>query len=141
MSPRLNIAKAANTFGLLSTEFVFEAGISDREQSMRNRNDMRRPQEVCLSSTAWQSGCLFFVLRPPVDERGERKESVDSVHARIGKPNRKERQKRSVQALLKGANTPRIKPFDDPSRQRNAWAGEQVMDRDAERVAGGKDAV
>ncbi len=71
----------------------------------------------------------------------ERNESVDSGSDSIRISNRKDRQKAYSQPLLKAPNPSRIVGFAEDVRHRCATPDEQVMDRDAEGVAGGSDAI
>ena len=71
----------------------------------------------------------------------ERNESVSARIIPIRNPNGKDRLNSAGAALLMAANSPEITRFADERRQQSAAADEQVMDRDAERVAGGYDAI
>lgn len=77
------------------------------------------------------------LVRPP----RERNESADSALDSFSFSNRKDRQKGQSQPLLKTPNRPRIVGFAEGVRHRCATPDEQVMDRDAEGVAGGCDAI
>ena len=126
---------------VLSTEFVRVSEQLAPRKSMRKRNDLREARELPLITSVWRRSLNGAIGLRPVEDRGERKESAHLVGETVGKPNRKESQNRASRALLKAANTSRITLFEEPKRRSNAWAGEKVMDRDAERVAGGIDAV
>ena len=127
--------------GVLSTDFGSHPMPGLSPLSMQNRNDWRADQELPLLSGLCRSVSCRAFRQLTVDGPGERKESASVAGETLGKPNGKESQKRASRTLLKGANTFGISLFEEPKRRSNAWAGDKVMDRDAERVAGGNDAV
>lgn len=126
---------------VLSTDFGPRSAQERPHRLMQNRNDWRLDQEVPLLSGLCRSTPPRILPPWAVDGPGERKESAYVAGETLGKPNGKESQKRASRTLLKGANTFGISLFEEPKRRSNAWAGDKVMDRDAERVAGGNDAV
>lgn len=85
-------------------------------------------------SRDWRSATRTALLR-------ERKESKFSGVTPSSESNRKDKLKTSNRLLFKPANTSEMRRFADWPRQRNEAADEQVMDRGAECVAGGYDAV
>ena len=141
LSAEKNVASSKCDTWLLSTDFVTQPALTAAHILMRTRNDFRQHQELPLASNPCRPRQPACSRVRPVDDTGERKESGLTGLETVGEPNRKESQKRSSPALLKTANTSRIDVFEEPKRQCSAWAGEKVMDRGAERVAGGNDAV
>ena len=93
------------------------------------------PTGLCRLSRPAKTG------RHLVSPQRERNESVDSTPDSIRISNRKDRQKAYSQPLLKAPNPSRIVGFTEDVRHRCATPDEQVMDRDAEGVAGGSDAI
>ena len=71
----------------------------------------------------------------------ERNESGDYRRVSNENPNRKDRHPDGSRPLLIGSNAPRIRRFADSPRHRSVTADGQVMDRGAERAAGGYDAI
>lgn len=71
----------------------------------------------------------------------ERNESVSARIIPIRNPNGKDKLKTEARLLLKAPNTSEIIPFADSWSQPSASADGQVMDRGAERAAGGYDAI
>lgn len=126
---------------LLSTVFVTNTIPRAADPLMRIRNDFCEYRELPFASDPCLASRGALLRMQAVDDAGERKESGPEVFETAGEPNRKESQERSSAALLKTANTSRMDLFEEPKRQCSAWAGEKVMDRDAERVAGGNDAI
>ncbi len=126
---------------VLSTEFARGSEQWVPRQSMRKRNELCLARELPLDTSVWRRLASSSNSTWPVEGWGERKESAHLADETVGKSNGKESQIRASRALLKAANTSRIALFEEPKRRSNAWAGEKVMDRDAERVAGGIDAV
>ncbi len=113
----------------------------------RNEKALRRvrvrpvSQEVCLSAVTCGSRLDRRIVSRPVDGFGERNESVENRDSSFAKPNRKERLNSALRALLIGPNTSGIALFEDQQRQQSVAALELVMDRSAERTAGGCDAI
>lgn len=71
----------------------------------------------------------------------ERNESVSARIIPIRNPNGKDKPKTGPGLLLKDPNTSEINPSADSWCQQSASADGQVMDRGAERAAGGYDAI
>lgn len=98
-------------------------------------------QEVCLSAVTCAPRRRGRPVSRPVDGFGERNESVEKPRSTFAKPNRKERLNSALRDLLIPPNTSGIALFEDQQRQQSAAAFELVMDRSAERAAGGCDAI
>lgn len=97
--------------------------------------------EVCLSPKTCDAALRAPQFGLPVDESGERKESVICRASQPTNSNRKERFISEFRPLLIKANTSGIGLFADQQRQQSAAADEVVMDRGAECAAGGCDAI
>ena len=132
---------SAHTGADSSTESGRFAPETALKQSARPCHGVRVSGEVCLSPKAWRRGRGRRPFCWPVDAFGERKESVLGCVSRLEIPNRKERFISGFAPLLIDANTSEIGPFADQQRQQNAAADEMVMDRGAECIAGGCDAI
>ncbi len=97
--------------------------------------------EVSLPTGLCRLGRPAKTGRYLVGVQRERNESVDSAPDSIRISNRKDRQKAYSQPLAKAPNPSRMVGFAEDVRHRCATPDEQVMDRDAEGVAGGSDAI
>ena len=107
-----------------------------------NRRDrLRLSGEVCLWTMAWPTGVFDRACCQPVDAFEERKESALCGVSQEETPNRKERFKSTFPPLLIDANTSGMGLFGDQQQHQNAAADEGMMDRGAERTAGGCNAI
>lgn len=111
------------------------------EKALRGKRARGVWQEVCLSAVTCASYRRGRSVSRPVDGFGERNESVEKQRSTFAKPNRKERLNSALGDLLIPPNTSGIALFEDQQRQQSAAAFELVMDRSAERAAGGCDAI
>lgn len=99
------------------------------------RREVRLIPMACIS----RRGCCGFYV--PVEARGERIESVGEVNPHVSNSNRKDTHKDNTPPLFNCANTCRIRSFADQQRQKSAAADDGLMDRGAERAAGGIDVI
>ena len=129
--------KAANS----STDSLESRLFRHLNSNAKPHDKVRLSGEVCFLTKAWREGVARHENGGPVEAFGERKESVICVASQVEIPNRKERMNSAFPPLFIRANTSEIGLFADQQRQQNAAADEVVMDRGAERTAGGCDAV
>lgn len=110
-------------------------------KTVRPRPKLRISEELLLSPMTCATDRVCHHVSRPVDGFGERKESTQQQRFNCCQSNRKERFESAFEALLITPNTSGIGIFEDQQRQQSAAALELVMDRSAERTAGGCDAV
>jgi len=97
--------------------------------------------EVCLSPMTCKTRVDSRNVSRPVDAFGERKGAAENVSSPFANSNRKERLNSASEVLFIGPNNSAIALFEDQQRQQSGAAFELVMDRSAECIAGGCDAV
>ena len=85
--------------------------------------------------------CRRVEPRPRLQRERERKESVLAKRCASANPNRKETSIETVQHLLNRTNSSAMAPSIYRQQLQNAAVVELVMDRGAERAAGGYDAL
>ena len=131
----------ASCVALLSTEKPIWRTLWSRfGQSFGGRQSPDR-EEDSLLPRAWLGSTSPMPSSMEVRARAERKESERYDGASDVNSNRKETRNPAFLPLLNRPNTSRIRPFTDRLRQQNAATGEVVMDRGAERAAGGCDVI
>ena len=135
--PMSQFARQANS----STEILSAAGLKTQWHAPSSRVQTGEIREVSLLTGLCERRRHANTGRHLVSLQRERNESVDSPQDSIRFSNRKDRQKGRSQPLLKAPNPAGIVGFIEGVRHRCATPDEQVMDRDAERVAGGSDAI
>jgi len=124
-----------------STDLVDIQAYRRVENTLRSARARPVSQEVCLSAVTCETRLDRRTVSRPVDGFGERNESVEKQRSAFAKPNRKERFNSALGALLIGPNTSGIALFEDQQRHQSAAALGLVMDRSAERAAGGYDVI
>lgn len=137
----LHLVSQSVPYGNSSTEFRSRAGSTWSAIGCAARQILAEAREVAVFTMASHvasgraaslSSCVWMT---------ERNESVSARIIPIRNPNGKDRLNSAGAALLMAANSPEITRFADERRQQSVAADGQVMDRDAEGVAGGYDAI
>ena len=124
-----------------STEFRPRTGSTWSALAHAARRIHAEAREVAVFTMASHASEGDAAPTPSCVWMTERNESVSARIIPIRNPNGKDRLNSAGAVLLMAANSPEITRFADERRQQSAAADEQVMDRDAERVAGGYDAI
>ena len=124
-----------------STEFRPRQGSPWAALAQAAQKNSSATGEVALFTTASRSADMSGDTSPSRAWMTERNESVSARIIPIRNPNGKDKPKSGAGLLLKDPNTSEINPSADSWCQQSASADGQVMDRGAERAAGGYDAI
>lgn len=134
-------ALASPLGAILSTEKPRQPVLLPQAGGMTgSRRAMCRQEDPVLPRT-WRHSVMRTSRFACAAAHAERKESERLRDANGRKPNRKETRNLAFRLLLNRPNTSRIQVFTQRLRHQRAAMGEVVMDRGAERVAGGCDVI